>query len=58
MEFVIKGNFKKGDNIQVFSKKIEAPSKNAAIQKISTKIGSIYRCKKNKICIESAEEIK
>lgn len=58
MKFIVKGAFKKGNMMQEFSKKVDAPSKNAAIQKVSTKFGSIYRCKKNKMVIKSAEEIK
>lgn len=58
MKFIVKGAFKKGNKMQEFSKEVEAPSKNAAIQKVSTGFGSIYKCKKNGIKIKSAEETK
>ncbi|MCD6575809.1 MAG: 50S ribosomal protein L18a [Nanoarchaeota archaeon] len=58
MEFLIKGQFKKGDSFQKFSKKVSADTKTLAIHKVYSILGSNYKCKRNLIKIESVEEVK
>ena len=58
MKFKISGKFKKGNIYQKFSKEIVANSKNEAINKMQSLLGSNYKCKKNVIKIEEVEEIK
>ncbi len=58
MEFIVKGKFKKGDSFKKFTKKISAKSKNFAIEKAFSLLGSNYKCKRSLIKIESVEEVK
>ncbi len=58
MKFKITGKFKKGEEFHKFSKEISAETKNAAIKKIQSLLGSNYKCKKNLVKIKEVEEIK
>ena len=58
MEFMVKGSYKKGNQIKKFTKKISAKTKNSAKEKVFSILGSNYKCKRNLIKIESIEEIK
>jgi ribosomal protein L20A (L18A) len=58
MDFIIKGKLKKGDKFVKFSKTVSAETKNFALNKLKSKFGSIYSCKRNRIKISSVEEVK
>ena len=58
MEFIVKGKLKKGNNFVKFTKTISAKTKNFALNKLKSKFGSVYNCKRNRIKISSVEEVK
>jgi len=57
MDFIIKGKFKAGMKWEKFSRKISSPSKNAALDKIYSLLGSEHGIKRYLIKIESTEEV-
>ena len=58
MRFLVKGTLKKGEQRQKFEKDVEANNKNHAVEKIYTIFGSLYKCKRHLIKIDSVEELK
>ena len=56
--YLIKGTFRKGDIIKKFSKTVSAKTEKQAADKVLSKIGSDYKCKRHLIKIKSIEELK
>jgi ribosomal protein L20A (L18A) len=56
MEFTINGKITLGKEKRTFSKKVEAPSENAAKHKVYAVFGSVNGVKRNRIKIEKIEK--
>ena len=58
MEFTVSGKLVMGKEERAFSKKVEAPTENAAKEKAYALIGSHNGIKRNRITIEKVEQAK
>ncbi len=57
MNFIAKGTFKAGEKWQRFTKSIISNNKNTALEKIYSLIGSEHGLKRNRIRVDSVEEV-
>ena len=57
MEFNISGKLMMGKEERPFTKRVEAPSENAAKEKTYALLGSNNGIKRNKIAIEKVEKV-
>lgn len=56
-KFRIKGRFRMGERMQPFVKEVESKSKNLAVERVYSDLGSKHKTPRNLIILEEVEEV-